>query len=130
MVVSQTYPWGRREVVLVVDDDVDLREALCQQLLDAGYEPVQAMDGQDALEVLLRDRRPSLIVLDLRMPQRSGWALLEILRQSVTLVDIPVVVLSAYLAFPPAGAIAWLKKPLVPEVFLEVVRRHALAPGP
>jgi CheY-like chemotaxis protein len=111
--------------VLVVDDDQDIRHSVAEALEDEGYEVLTAADGSRALAMLLAARRPpDLIVLDLKMPGRSGYDVLDVLRHSVTLVDVPVVVLSAFLGSPPAGAIAWLRKPVLPDVLVGAVARH------
>jgi CheY-like chemotaxis protein len=66
---------------------------------------------------------PDLIVLDLKMPRRSGWEVLDLLRRSTTFVQIPIVVLSSYLTVPPPGAVAWLKKPCQSEELVRTVSR-------
>jgi DNA-binding response OmpR family regulator len=114
-----------RRRVLVVDDDPDIRESLTEALEREGYDVTAAADGDEALSQLLSSSAPpDLIVLDLVMPRRSGEDLLLVLRNSVTFVDIPVVVLSAHLGSPPAGAIAWLRKPCKPAELLRVIARH------
>ncbi len=116
--------------ILVVDDDADIRLALTEELEANGFIVECASDGEDALQQLLvSTTRPDLIVLDLKMPRRSGYEVLAVLRGSVTLVDVPVVVLSAHLGSPPAGAVAWLKKPLRAEELLRAVERYT-APAP
>jgi DNA-binding response OmpR family regulator len=111
--------------VLVVDDDEDIRESLTEALEREGYDVTAAADGDEALSQLLSSSvPPDLIVLDLVMPKRSGEELLQVLRKSVTFVDVPVVVLSAFLGSPPAGAIAWLRKPCKPPELLKVIERH------
>ena len=121
-----TGPQGpRRKMLLVVDDDPDVRESIFQVLTEAGYDVSGAGDGKEALDKLLHGRRPDLIILDLRMPRKSGHEVLEALRESPSYVGIPVVVLSAYLNFPPSGAVAWLKKPVQPSTLVSVVNEYA-----
>jgi DNA-binding response OmpR family regulator len=107
---------------LVIDDDRDLRESVCDTLADAGYRVSTAADGKEALAIMLV-ARPDLIILDLRMPKKSGWDVLEAMRKSVTLLDVPVIVLSADLSMPPSGGSAWLKKPVAPQQLLRTVER-------
>jgi CheY-like chemotaxis protein len=121
---------GQKARILVVDDDADIRLALTEELEGSGFVVDCAIDGEDALEQLLvSTARPDLIVLDLKMPRRSGYEVLNVLRSSVTLVDVPVVVLSAHLGSPPAGAVAWLKKPFRSEELLRAVARYT-GPAP
>jgi CheY-like chemotaxis protein len=84
---------GRR--ILIVEDDADLSEALCDILRDEGYAVTSAADGQEALDRLRRDERPSLILLDLTMPVMNGWQFRAEQRRDPDLSEIPVLVLSA-----------------------------------
>jgi DNA-binding response OmpR family regulator len=78
-------------LILVVDDDPDIRE-LVKQLLDRrGFDVMVARDGQEALKLFF-DRRPDLVVLDVQMPVLDGWKTLERIRE---LSDVPVVMLTA-----------------------------------
>ena len=110
--------------ILVVEDDIEILESIRDRLAQEGYGVRTATNGQQALEDLTRFERPSLIVLDLKLPVRSGWEFLEALRRSDALVTIPVVVVSAYLGFPPMGAVAWVKKPFKPDQLVALVREH------
>ena len=62
--------------LLIVDDDEGLRKALTMVLADAGYEVVQAEDGQQGLAVAL-EQQPDLILCDVRMPRVGGMEFLE-----------------------------------------------------
>jgi CheY-like chemotaxis protein len=87
---------GRRPLVMVVDDDADIQIAI-QHLLDGeGFATVGATDGQAALNLLADSRnRPALILLDLMMPIVDGWTLCKIRQGIVTLMEIPVITISA-----------------------------------
>ncbi len=61
---------GRR--VLLVDDDDDVRRAVCEVLTDEGHEVREADNGRDALGAW----EPDVIVLDLLMPEMDGWTFL------------------------------------------------------
>ena len=79
--------------VLVVDDDAPLR-ALCRATLDeAGFRVLEAGDGDEALEVIGRDR-PDLILLDVMMPRMSGWAVAAELLAEPATGTIPIVFIS------------------------------------
>jgi DNA-binding response OmpR family regulator len=78
-------------LILVVDDDPDIR-GLLRELLDRrGFSVLEARDGQDALRVFF-EQRPDLVVLDVQMPGLDGWKTLERIRE---LSDVPVVMLTA-----------------------------------
>src|SRR5690242_12282079 len=92
-------PTGSRacndRLVLVVDDDREIRSALAEVLEDSEYEVLQAANGLEALEHLGRcELPPFLILLDVMMPKMNGW---EFRREQLTrpaLAAIPVVVIS------------------------------------
>lgn len=111
-----------RPRILVAEDEVDVRDSIRTTLEDAGFEVQTVADGQEALQVLQKGPLPDLLVLDLKLPRRSGWELLEILRRSPTLLSIPVIVVSAYLGFPPTGAVRWIRKPFKGDELIDAVR--------
>lgn len=83
--------------VLIIEDDAELREVLCQVLTDAGYRVGSLSNGRDALRSLKRRKYPpGLILLDLMMPVMDGWAFLEEKNRLPEANSIPVVVLSAF----------------------------------
>jgi CheY-like chemotaxis protein len=85
----------RRDLpVLVVDDDPVLRELLGRTLATAGYTVVEAENGRVALE-RLREVSPSVILLDLMMPEMDGFEFLAALRGHAAWRAIPVVVITA-----------------------------------
>lgn len=79
--------------VLVVDDDIDNREALVTLLETEGYFASAAENGARALEVLQSGLDPDLILTDLVMPVMSGWELCDALKNSPGWRSIPVIVL-------------------------------------
>ena len=80
--------------VLVVDDDDDIRDALSVILEADGHEVLQAVDGLQAL-LLIADKRPDAMVLDIRMPRLDGIEVLRALRAVPPTRDLPVVVVTA-----------------------------------
>jgi CheY-like chemotaxis protein len=111
--------------VLVVDDDADHRDLLTEALHGMGYEAAQAENGKVALDILA-ERLPALVLLDLKMPIMSGWAVLEALQQMPHASSIPVLVISAYgfeWEAELVGAAGHIKKPVELEVFRRQVSR-------
>jgi CheY-like chemotaxis protein len=80
---------------MVVDDDDAIREALQDVLTDEGYDVIGASDGQEALECLNGEHRPSAILVDLWMPVMDGWKFLDALLADARFSRIPLVVLTA-----------------------------------
>lgn len=86
-----TYP----ERVLVADDSDDVRYSLTQRLKRFGFRNVEtANDGREALDRLEREHF-DLLLLDIMMPECTGYEVLERLRETGTLSSIPVIVISA-----------------------------------
>jgi len=81
--------------VLIVEDDVDIREALSQILEEEGYVVSTAANGQEALARLRTGPPPRVILLDLMMPVMDGWQFRAAQRQDPQLAQIPVVIISA-----------------------------------
>jgi CheY-like chemotaxis protein len=81
-------------LVLIVDDDRDVRDAMAELLSDEGYECLHAKNGLEALAVL-KHERPGLLLVDLIMPVMNGVDLLVRLRQDPCLRDIPVIAMTA-----------------------------------
>ena len=81
--------------VLIVDDDPDVREVVRGTLESSGLKTFQAVNGRAALDWLGSHPAPSLILLDLMMPEMDGFEFLNRIRDDDKLVDVPVVVLSA-----------------------------------
>jgi CheY-like chemotaxis protein len=79
--------------VLVVEDDPDVAELLALVLAGAGYDPVVAHEGREALEIL-REQRPQLILLDLMMPGMNGWEFRAAQRADPAVASIPVIVMT------------------------------------
>ena len=82
------------KLVLVVDNDPDIADIVCELLRGEGHRTVTARDGQEALEVLAREK-PAAVVLDLKMPVMDGVEMLRRLRAQPALAETPVVVLTA-----------------------------------
>jgi CheY-like chemotaxis protein len=87
---------GSPPVVLLVEDDADVREEIADALTRGGYHVVEAAHGGDALEVLRRGGpRPQVILLDWMLPVMDGMTFLTQVASNPRYTGIPVVVLSA-----------------------------------
>ncbi len=81
--------------VLCIEDDVDLRADIAEELVEAGYQVLEAGDGREGLATILA-HRPDLVVSDISMPGLNGYELLQVLRdEHPQLADMPFVFLSA-----------------------------------
>lgn len=115
-----------RGVVMVVDDDDDVRETIRDALEMSGYPVETAENGKVALDKLGTMKRPGLILLDLMMPVMDGLEFLAAGLSSRVLEGVPVVVITAYdhLAAKASDATAVVRKPLDLNVLLTWVERY------
>jgi CheY-like chemotaxis protein len=119
-------------LILVVDDDPDILEAVGEILVDEGYRVARARDGQEAL-ARLEGERPALVLLDLMMPVMDGVAFARAMRLVPEHAGIPVVVISADGDPARARAVAaqgFLAKPFDIDDLLRAVSTHTGASGP
>lgn len=100
-------------MILLVDDNQPIREALSELLLAEGHEVRCASDGAEALQCLPELRPPSVVLLDLMMPGMNGWEVLLRTSRDPALAKLPIVVITASKQRePPMGARALLPKPI------------------
>jgi two-component system phosphate regulon response regulator PhoB len=117
---------SERPIVLVCDNEEALRALVAATLEGAGYELVEARDGEQAL-AQARAVHPDLILLDMMMPVHTGLEVLAELRADPELADTPVVMLTARVqltdreAALEAGADRFLAKPFSPLQLADVV---------
>jgi CheY-like chemotaxis protein len=115
-----------REHILVVEDDKDLRDTLCDALELEGYVAVCVENGRAALRHLATSAKPCMILLDLMMPVMDGWTFRQELLKDPLLAAIPVIVMTAAApararAVPSQGI---LYKPLHMGRVMDVVQQH------
>ena len=121
---------ARRETVLVIDDDREVRESLRTLLQLDGYKVKTARDGQHALEQLRGGLRPCIILLDLMMPAMDGQHFRAEQLRDPQFAHIPVVVLSGH--YDPQqnaaslGAAAYLRKPADINMVLRLIEAHCV----
>jgi CheY-like chemotaxis protein len=113
--------------VLVVEDDLDIAEAILDVLMDEGYEVAHATNGREALDLLRSQPKPSMILLDLMMPEMDGPHFREVQLSDPKLSEIPVVVLSADRMIAEKarelGVLDYLTKPLHPQQLVSIVEK-------
>lgn len=112
--------------ILTVDDSASMRQMVAFTLKHAGYEVIEAVDGQDALEKV-KDQPVDLVLTDQNMPRMDGLALVQRLRSMAQHRSVPILILTTESsdemkqAGRAAGATGWLVKPFDPPRLLEVI---------
>jgi len=121
---------GKRKI-LVIDDDPEIHTLIAENLKDADFQLLRALDGEEGVR-LARDSRPDLIMLDIRMPNKDGWEVLHDLKANTITAGIPVVIMSSVdnksLGFS-LGAADYLVKPVHRDGLLQTLARLSIVPG-
>ena len=118
-----------RPIVLVVDDHVDSRDLMAAVLQEVGVAIAEAGTGAAALERVAMEPRPSLIMIDLSLPDRHGTEVVKALKADAAVRHIPVIALSASVmasdkdAAAAAGCAAFIEKPVLPDEVVAMVKR-------
>ncbi len=114
--------------IMTVDDSASVRQMVSFTLKGAGYEVMEAADGQDAL-AKLNGQRIHMVVTDLNMPNMDGIELVRALRANPAYKFIPIVLLTTESQAAKkkegkaAGATGWIVKPFKPDQLLAVVKK-------
>lgn len=122
-----------KRLVLVVEDDPDLGDAMVTFLQEEGLEAKLARDGDQAMR-MVDDFAPAVMVLDLMMPRRDGFSVLRELRADGRISSLPVIVVTAIFGLSERlyatelGAVDYVTKPFELDELLERVR-SLLPPG-
>ena len=116
--------------ILVVDDEEDVRKAVRLTLTKAGYDVVEAEDGEKAIRQLIINDNPfkvGLIICDIHMPKVNGMEAIAYFRQEFP--SVPVILLTGHPALAGAthlfkqGIVDYLEKPMSPEILTQAVHR-------
>ncbi len=116
----------RKHLILVVDDNEDMRSMLAQLLKRAGYQVVLAEDGQTSL-TQSKYYRPDLILMDLSLPDISGWEAIELLRKMPAFHTTPIIAVTAHVSVADqerallAGCDVHLGKPFKTKILLQYI---------
>ena len=115
--------------ILVVEDQEDNRQILRDLLGNAGYELIEAADGEEALTALTV-RRPDLILMDIQLPVMDGYEATRRIRLNPELKSIPIIAVTSYALAGDeakalaAGCTAYVTKPFSPRALLAKVQEH------
>jgi len=131
--VSLNFPWMKEEapLILVVEDDLSTAELLTLHLSQAGYKVAHAFNGEEAVEKA-KNLQPFAITLDVLLPRKDGWEVLQELKSDQQTAKIPVIIHSIVdnkdLAFA-LGATDYLMKPLDKEALFSKLEELTISKG-
>jgi len=123
-----------RRTVLVVEDDRDINQLVGEYVEEAGFRYLSAADGRSVFEKA-RAGQPSLILLDLMLPDLNGFEVCRRLKEEPSTRDIPIVFLTALDQRKfrdrarECGAADYLLKPFAPAILIDIIHRHAMPPA-
>ena len=123
-------PGGKRErpLVLIVEDQQDLRQLYAQELTIGGFDVIEAANGADAI-TQTSAQSPDLVLMDLSLPVVDGWEATRRLKADERTAGIPVVALTGHAlagisqGARDAGCDAFVTKPCLPEDLVKEIRR-------
>jgi two-component system chemotaxis response regulator CheY len=116
------------KTILAVDDSSSLRQMVAFSLKAAGYQVIEAVDGQDGLDKA-KQQAVDLVLTDQNMPKMDGLTLIKSLRALPTYQKVPILMLTTESSDEmkskgrAAGANGWLVKPFDPQRLIEVVKK-------
>ncbi len=116
------------KTIMTAEDSASMRQMVCFTLSNAGYNVIEAVDGQDALNKL-NGTKIDLLVTDLNMPNVNGIELVRKVRSNPAHKFVPIVFLTTESQdakkkeAKAAGATGWIVKPFKPEQLLAVVKK-------
>lgn len=116
------------KTILAVDDSGSLRQMVAFSLKAAGYDVIEAMDGQDGL-YKAKKQKVDLVLTDQNMPRMDGLTLIRALRGMISYQRVPILMLTTESGDDmkaqgkAAGANGWLVKPFDPQRLTEVVKK-------
>jgi two-component system, cell cycle response regulator DivK len=117
-----------KKILIIEDNEQNLY--LATFILEKnGYEVVQARDGQEGIE-LAGQVHPALILLDIQLPVRDGYAVAQELRKNPSLARVPIVAVTSYAMVGDrervlaAGCTGYIEKPINPETFISEITQY------
>ena len=125
---AQTDESSMPKKILTIDDSKTMRDMLMLTLAHAGFEVLQAVDGQDGIDVL-GDQRVDVVITDINMPKMDGYEVIRCLRKSPVHKSTPILVLTTESDTEKknlareAGATGWMVKPFDPERLIATIRK-------
>ncbi len=120
-----------RGPLLIIEDNAQNRYMIRFLMEKHGFSVIEATNGQEGIEYAIR-YKPTIILLDVQLPEMDGYAVARELKRHPELANIPVVAVTSYAMVGDrerilaAGADGYIEKPINPETFVDEVSRYLL----
>jgi len=115
--------------ILIVDDSATVRQQLRQALLQAGFEVLEAVDGQDGVSKIVGDPGIAAVICDVNMPRKNGLELIEEVKAKPEHARLPIMMLTTegqpalMKRAKEAGASCWIVKPFKANLLVSAVQK-------
>jgi two-component system chemotaxis response regulator CheY len=115
--------------VLIVDDSATIRQQVRMALVQAGFDVVEAMDGEDGIAKIRSDSQIAAVICDINMPKKTGLELIEEIRSGGANSQVPIVMLTTegqpamVQRAKQAGAKGWIIKPFKAALLVAAVQK-------
>jgi len=115
--------------ILVVEDNGTNMYLICFILRNGGHEVIEAWDGEEGIELAIKER-PDLIIMDIQLPGIDGLEATKRIRKSETDGKIPIIALTSYAMTGDkekalkAGCTGYIEKPIDPETFMSEIEKY------
>ncbi|NIW43780.1 MAG: response regulator [Gammaproteobacteria bacterium] len=122
---------SKKVTVMIIDDEIHMRRLIGRMLKGAGFEVIEVATGAEALRILRHaPEKPDLVTCDISMPDLNGFEILETIRSSPELINLPVIMLTAMGQLSDAdrakkmGATDYITKPFSALSLINIVRQQ------
>ena len=119
--------------VIVIDDSLTVRQQVGMALRQAGFEVIEAADGDEGADLIGRNADAAMVICDVNMPRMNGLELLELIKKDGKNANLPVLMLTTegqpqlIDRAKKSGAKGWVVKPFKPELLVAAVKKLTLA---
>jgi len=114
--------------ILIIDDEIDIMKMMAYRLNAKGYEVITAIDGKTGIE-LVKSQKPDLILLDYRLADLNGPAVVSEIKGNQEFKDIPIILITASVdkireIAKECKVVDYIAKPISPEELYEKIEKH------
>jgi two-component system chemotaxis response regulator CheY len=119
--------------VIVIDDSLTVRQQVGRALRQAGFDVIEATDGDEGVELIEKTQDAAMVICDVNMPRMNGLDLLDAIKKNGSNPNLPVLMLTTegqpqlIERAKKSGAKGWVVKPFKPELLVAAVKKLTVA---